>query len=222
MISLLQKNAVDLTTVDGLTVPERVFGVYDLDSLNPISLLFQTGYLTIKELVSGDIFRLGYPNKEVRAGFLNRLTASELERAGARDLMPMYQLGLHLESGDFQAFFEIVTGLFASIPYEQAARLNEANFHALFYLMLTMAGIESRAELLTNKGRIDLALEEKERVTIFEFKCGQSAEAGVAQIKEKGYAERWEGSGKAVRAVGVGFDAETRNLSGWKLEEVEV
>ncbi len=220
LIQLLQQDSVDLTGLDGLAVPDEIFGVYDLESLNPVSLLFQTGYLTIKEEVGDDIFRLGYPNKEVRKGFLRRLTASEMERAGAKNLMPMYQLGLHLESGDLEGFFEIIAGLFASIPYEQAARLNEANFHALFYLMLTMAGVQTQAELLTNVGRIDLALDGRERVHIFEFKCGQSAEAGLQQIKAKGYAERWLGCGKPILAVGVGFDSETRNLSGWKTADL--
>ena len=220
LIHLLQKNQTDLTEVDGLEVPADVFGVYDLNSLDPVALLFQTGYLTIKKRITDDVYRLGFPNQEVRKGFFRRLTASEFERAGTKDVLPMYQMSHFLEAGDMDRFFEIMTGLFAAIPYEQAARINEANFHALFYLMLRMAGVKSEAELLTNVGRIDLALESDERIHIFEFKCGQSAADGLQQIKDKRYADRWKGCGKPVYGVGVGFEVESRNLSGWVMEQL--
>ena len=85
LIQLLQRDSVDLTALDGMEVPDEVFGVYNLESLDPVALLFQTGYLTIKERVGDDIYRLGFPNKEVRRGMLRRLTASEFERAGAKN-----------------------------------------------------------------------------------------------------------------------------------------
>ncbi len=220
LIQLLQQSEIDLTTVDGLEVPEQVFGIYDLDSLDPIALLFQTGYLTIQAKVTDTVFRLGFPNREVRSGFLSRLTTSELQRAGAKNVLPIYKLDHYLETGDLDRFFEVLTGLFSSVPYEQAARLHEANFHALFYLILRMAGVKCESELLTNQGRIDLALESRERVSIFEFKCGQTAAEGLAQIKDKGYAERWQGTEKPVFGIGVGFDVETRNISGWEMEEL--
>jgi hypothetical protein len=79
--------------------------------------------------------------------------------------------------------------------------------------------VEATSEVLTSRGRIDLAVEFADRVYVFEFKCGQSAEAALRQIRERGYATRYAGSGKAITLIGINFDPEQRNLADWRVEQ---
>ena len=98
------------------------------------------------------------------------------------------------------------------------AKLNEANFHTLFYLMIGAGGYPAEMELLTCEGRIDLKVETKDKIYIMEFKCNQSAEKGISQIKEKRYYEPFLGKGKEIILLGINFSTETRNIKEYKAE----
>jgi len=119
---------------------------------------------------------------------------------------------------DFEAFFEAVQAIFASIPYTLNTQRDEAYFHTLFYLMVSASGADARSELLTSRGRIDLAVEFPDAVYILEFKCEQPPGVALRQIKEQGYAERYRGTGKRIWALGTAFDADARNLAAWQVE----
>jgi ATP-dependent exoDNAse (exonuclease V) beta subunit len=105
--------------------------------------------------------------------------------------------------------------IFADIPYTLETKRDEAFFHTVFYLAVSASGAEARSEVLTCDGRIDLLVEFPGKVFILEFKCGQSADTALAQIREKDYAAPYRGSGKALFLVGIDFDTETRNISEW-------
>jgi predicted metal-dependent HD superfamily phosphohydrolase len=126
------------------------------------------------------------------------------------------QLARHLQREDLAAFFEAMTAIFASIPYTLAAQRDEAYFHTIFYLALTASGADAMSELLTNRGRIDLAVHFPDKVYVVEFKCNQSAAVALAQIQAKGYAERYRGRGKRVILLGINFDTATRNVTDWQ------
>jgi ATP-dependent exoDNAse (exonuclease V) beta subunit len=128
------------------------------------------------------------------------------------------QLARHLQRADLDAFFAAMTAIFAAIPYTLSAQQDEAYFHTIFYLMLSASGVDATSELLTSRGRIDLAVVFPDKVYVLEFKCNQNAAAGLAQIRTKGYAERYRGSGKKVILVGINFDPATRNVAEWQVE----
>jgi hypothetical protein len=211
------ERGVEPSGLERVTAGERLLDKFDVDDLGTEALLFQTGYLTITGLVEGG-YRLGFPNQEVRLGFLEELWRAADKGLRGPHAQPVAQLGQALSEGRLDQFFELLTGVFAAIPYAQGARLNEANFHTLFYLLVNLAGTSGVAELLNNQGRIDLALERRDRVYVFEFKCGQSADVALHQIRAAGYADRWRGSGKAVVLVGVNFDPQKRNIAEWKTD----
>ncbi|MFP4394226.1 MAG: AAA family ATPase [Anaerolineales bacterium] len=217
LVNLLKERQYPLPQIEQLTAPETIFGTYDLDNLQPEALLFQTGYITITD-IEGRLYHFGYPNQEVKTAFLETLLytfAGENKRPLSTHVV---RLAGHLRREDFDAFFETIQAIFASIPYTLNTQRNEAYFHTLFYLMVSASGVEARSELLTSRGRIDLAVEFSEAVFIMEFKCGQSPHVALRQIAEQGYAERYRGSGKRLWAMGLEFDTEERNLVAWDVE----
>ncbi|MCX8084741.1 MAG: PD-(D/E)XK nuclease domain-containing protein [Calditerrivibrio sp.] len=114
-------------------------------------------------------------------------------------------------------FISVVSSIFAFIPYEEGIRLNEGSFHTLFYLMLSAGGLPARSEVLNYSGRIDMVLEMRDKVYIFEFKCNQSAEVALNQIKERDCHRQYLHSGKNIYLVGINFVVQKRNIEDYKV-----
>lgn len=215
LVNLLCEKQYDLTQLEGLEVDPSVFSTFEIDRLRIEALLFQTGYLTISDVRDG-IYRLTYPNQEVRTSFSKSLLYAVGDGIEDRASSQVLQLTRHLQREALPAFFDAMTAIFASIPYTLAARRAEAYFHTIFYLALTASGADAISELLTNRGRIDMAVHFPDKIYLLEFKCNQSAAVALEQIRAKGYAERYRGSGKRVIAIGINFDTKTRNISEWE------
>ena len=215
LVHLLKEKRYNLSGLEN-TLLDSSFATFDLDNLHPISLMFQTGYLTIKDMVE-TAYQLDYPNQEVKHAFSNHLLAAEIPQdAQAR----VIRLARHLAREDFDAFFETIRALFASIPYDLESKRDEAYFHTLFYLMVASSGADARSSVLTCEGKIDLLVEFPDRVCVIEFKCNQSAETALQQIRAKRYAAPHQGSGKRIFLLGVNFSTETRNIAEWKVEQL--
>jgi hypothetical protein len=215
LVNLLNQERYDLTKMEKLEVGQSTFATFEIDRLRLEALLLQTGYLTIKE-VQGPVYTLDYPNQEVKTAFTESLLYAVGEGIESRASSQVLQLARHLQREDLAAFFEAMTAIFASIPYTLAAQRDEAYFHTIFYLALTASGADAMSELLTNRGRIDLAVHFPDKVYVVEFKCNQSAAVALAQIQAKGYAERYRGRGKRVILLGINFDTATRNVTDWQ------
>jgi hypothetical protein len=216
-VNLLREKQYHLPDIENTEAVESVFGTYDIDSLKPEALLFQTGYLTIKD-VRERIYRLSYPNYEVKTAFLEILLHSLAEGVSGTGISKFALLSKYLREENFEAFFETITAIFASIPYTLNSQRDEAYFHTLFYLMVSASGAEVRTEVLTSRGRIDLLAEFSDKVYLMEFKCNQNADIAVKQIREKGYAEKYKQSGKKIFLMGINFSTEKRIPSEWKTE----
>ncbi len=219
LINLLKQTGYYLPEIEGLQVSQTIFSTFDIEHLQPKALLFQTGYVTIKT-VKERLYTLAYPNQEVKRAFTETLLLSLTGNAAEDVNSHVLRLAGHLRRKEFDAFFETMTAIFAAIPYDLEAKRDEAYFHTLFYLMMAASGADARSSVLTCRGRIDLALFFAETMYIVEFKCGQSAETAIRQIKETGYADPYRADGKAIYLIGIEFDAEQRNLAGWKIERL--
>ncbi len=217
LIDLLRERHYPLPELERFQAPEMVFTTYSLDNLQPEALLFQTGYTTIKD-VQEMVYTFGYPNDEVRTAFVTQLLYTFAGQQRQSVGLLVLQLKQHLLREDFATFAATIQALFAHIPYPATAHQDEAHFHALFYLMVAAAGMPATPELLTNRGRIDLAVELPDQVFVMEFKCDQSVQAALQQIRDKGYADRYRQSGKRVFLMGLNFSTEKRNLVDWGIE----
>lgn len=221
LVKLMKERNFPLANIENLRLDEQTFSVYELERLQPEALLFQTGYITIKDVITiGDshekLYAFHYPNQEVRISFLKFLMFSHLPGNGDY-IYKVFQLSEMLYQEQFEKFFGNIKSVFASIPYELESKRDEAYFHTAFYLILNTSGTNTQNEVLTCKGRIDMVVEYSDKIFIIEFKCNQSAQKGIDQIKEKKYADKYMQSGKKIVFVGVNFDSEKRNVGEWKI-----
>jgi hypothetical protein len=214
LVNLLREKQYSLPALEGLQVDHSAFSTFELEHLRPEALLFQTGYLTISN-VEDDIYTLDYPNREVKRSFTKSLLFATGAMANGMSSQVL-RLSRYLQDGDLDAFFETVTAIFASIPYDIQTKRDEAYYHTLFYLMLTASGGDAQSSVLTCRGRIDMVVTYPKRVYIIEFKCNQNAEAALRQIHERGYVTPYLGGSKQVVLIGINFSTEKRNLADWQ------
>lgn len=220
---LIKAKQVPAYQLERISGSDTLLESADLTAIDPVSLLFQTGYLTIKKIDASNPLRLryhlSYPNEEVKNSFLKNLLA---DYAGKPVFMAENtftdKMREALETGDLDDFFRVLSSLFASIPY-QITGTQESYFHTVVHVVLTLTGYIVHSEIPTNQGRMDAVLDAGERVYIFEFKLRESADDALAQIRERGYPERFRAAGKPLTLVGVAFDAEAKNVREWKATE---
>ena len=216
---LLRMLERDPVLLDDIEVSQTSFSVYEPDRPALMSLLYQTGYLTIKEArQEGEerVYRLGCPNYEVRKAF-NESLSMEFSHLGAFDHSSLLnQMLSALRHDDVNDMLDALSCFFANIPANITVK-REKYYQALFYAVFVLIGARTYAECWTNRGRVDAVVETPCGIYVFEFKLNGTAEEAIAQIKEKGYHEKYLRAGKKVTLAGVAFDSEMRNLSDRKI-----
>ncbi|MDE6058277.1 MAG: ATP-binding protein, partial [Muribaculaceae bacterium] len=196
---------------------DRLAGL-DLRNVDPTALLYQAGYLTIGDYnFRNDTVRLKVPNKEVREGLFNDLLQFyvKVKRGTAEGVVS--DLVEHLESDRPDDMLKSLRAYFAGIPYDLKMD-NENNFHNAFYILVTLIGLDAKAEAHTSDGRIDLLIETLDYVYVIELKYDASADEALRQIDEKEYALQFEADGRKVFRIGVSFSSETRRIEDWKIQ----
>ncbi len=199
---------------------ESSFSSYEIENLQILPLMFQTGYLTIKDFRILDGFRefkLGFPNFEVEEAFNKRILQSYTTLEMGRVSWPLRKLITALRANDLDEFFQILKVFFAGIDYDLHIK-NEKYYQTIFYVIFKVLGLRIDAEVKTNVGRIDTVIRLNGRIFIFEFKLFDTAASALAQIKEKKYAEKYMDSGEEIILIGAAFDPETKNVDDWVSE----
>ena len=182
-----------------------------------VATLYYTGYLTIKEFDRmTNTFVLGYPNGEVRRGFLQNVLGVLTRVGDGRASTLVIELLMKVRSGDIGGYLEKLRSFFADFPYELIKR-NEAHYQDVIYCITKLLGFYVQAEYRTSSGRADMILGTKEAVYVFEFKLDAGAEAAMSQIDTKEYALPFAADGRRVVKVAVSFSSETRNIADWKV-----
>ncbi len=202
---------------DGIEVGLAAFESFDLDHISTISLLFQTGYLTIKAVDEYQIFTLGYPNNEVRFSMISHLMGifAEVEASEVPPIAAHLRKALSQEKVDKAV--ETLNNLLKRIPHQHKGK-TESFYHAIIHLIFHFLGIFLRSEVNTSEGRADAFVETKNTVYCFEFKLDKDAKTALNQIKEKGYLESYRGTGKKLIAVGINFSSQSGSIDDWKAE----
>ena len=185
-------------------ISEEDLNVCGLENIRPIAMLYQGGYLTIKDCQDG-VFTLGIPDEEVRRALNSQLVQKFAEKNGDQYRNATCRA---LKQADFDIFFGNLSDLYAHLIYgPKEERVQE-------FFRVT-------AEDRQSHGRADLVAETPERIFVFELKVDGTPQEALAQIKEKGYAEPYRHSGKEVHLIGLSFDGETRRLTGTATEPLE-
>jgi len=220
LVNLIKEKKYPIPEIETLKLKKMRFSAYDIDRLNLLSLLYQTGYITIKG-VDGSLFQLGYPNQEVKVSFLDYLF-EELVEIDSPTIKEQYIfLHKYLSQETIELFIETVNSILSSIPYQHISNQDEHYYHTVFYLMLSASGVEVQTEVLTSVGRIDMEVYFADKIYIIELKCNQPAEKAIEQIKKKRYFEKHLSTNKKIILVGINFNTQERRITDWKLEEME-
>ncbi len=198
--------------------PEQLTS-FHAGALDPISVLFQTGYLTIDHF--DKTFRqyiLRYPNQEVRFSMQQHLLLVYQEKYPGNALAPVVALAKALAVKDIEKVVVTLNSAFASIPYDLWQKENEHFYHALVHLIFSLLGTYIRSEVHTANGRCDALVENEHYIYAFEFKLDGSAEAALQQIREKGYLSPYQDSPKEKVAVGINFSTAQKVVEEYKVE----
>ena len=222
LLEVIKKQRFNFEEVLNTPVSNFAFDAYEIDRINPLTLLLQTGYLTIDSAVKryGDtVYRLRFPNLEVKGSFETYLTGycSGLRTDQVKD--SVYKLADAVTAGDVDGFMEAMKVFFAQLPYDVHLK-NENNFHLLFFSIFMLLGISIEAESRTNEGRIDAVASNEGFVFVFEFKLDKTRELALDQIKNRDYFRRYLNSGKKIFLVGVNFDMECGQIQDWTSQAV--
>lgn len=192
---------------------------YRTDNPDLTPLLYQTGYLTILDYDERrKRYTLGFPNEEVQYGFLKSLMPVYTPASVAGTGVDIYTLDDYIESGNTDGVRDILTALFASIPYTAGDRPFEHYFQAVIYLVFTLLGKFCQCEMHTYTGRIDCSVQTQDYIYLFEFKRDSSAAEALAQINSKEYSLPFIADSRTLYKIGVSFDSESRKLTDWAVD----
>ena len=226
LIETLLRRGVASPDLDGLSATDDLLSAFDVDEMSAEALLFQTGYLTIRDVEERHgrtRYRLGYPNHEVRENLNGRLLNALLPRPSRRlaDDAPLHDL---LAENDFEGLEALFRAFFASIPYQWHTRNEIAGYEgyyaSVFYSWFAAAGLDVRVEDATARGRLDMAVLFDGRVYLFEFKMVDREPEGtaMAQLRDKDYAGKYRRPGRPIHLIGVEFSREDRNVAAFAVE----
>lgn len=196
---------------------ERRLGDYRVDDPDPVPLLFQAGYLTIRSVdVAFGRYALAVPNGEVRYGLVESLLPAWAPGYSESRGTDVYTLLDLVEAGDADGMRDVISALFASIPYTRADDPFENYFQAVLWLVFALLGRYVSCEMRQARGRVDCVIEARRHVYVIEFKRDGTAAEALAQIEENGYAVPYAADSRVLHRIGCAFDSSTRLLSDWQ------
>ncbi|UTY24978.1 ATP-binding protein [Treponema denticola] len=228
LVNYLKDAYYNVPDLDGnVELDESMLNEYRADTKNPIPILFQSGYLTIKEYIEeGNMYRLGFPNDEVRYGFLKNLFPAYSSLRPDETGVSIWKFVEDIRAGNVDEFMERMQAIIAGVPYDNLPKdklnLREQNYQTAVYLIFKLMGQFVQTEIHCAKGRADCIVHTKDSIYIFEFKLmsAGTADDAIVQIKEKGYASQFKAEGKKIILIGSSFDEEMRTIGDWKTEKL--
>ncbi len=224
LVELLKHTHYDLYEMANTETDADTLNSIDSASNNPIPVIYQSGYLTIKDYdPEFKIYRLGFPNREVEEGFIKYLLPFYTSVSAPKTPFEIGQFVREVRSGNYDAFFRRLQSFFADTPYEVIAgqkpeRDTELHYQNVLFIVFRLVGLYTKVEYHTSNGRIDLVLQTDRYIYIMEFKLNGTAEEALRQIDEKQYALPFANDERKLFKIGVNFSSETRNIEKWMVE----
>ncbi|MBE6328928.1 MAG: AAA family ATPase [Bacteroidales bacterium] len=212
LVELMQDQDMKLWNITKKLVSSDVLNSVDIATTEPISVIFQSGYLTIKGYKNEyDGYLLGFPNEEVKRGFLRYLIPRYTSVRPSDTAFEIESFVEEVRGGDISGFMKRLKSFFANTPYD-LIKDTENHYQNVLFILCNLCGLYTKAEFHTSDGRVDMTIETTDYVYIFEFKYNGTAEEAMSQIKEKNYAQPFLASDKKIALIGANFSGETRNI----------
>lgn len=221
LVELLRKNDVPIESLENCDMDAQSMGNVDVINTDPLPVLYQSGYLTIKgydrEFM---LYKLGFPNEEVRDGFLKFLLPFYANVSPTQSATSIYNFIMDLRRDDIDAFMQRLASFFAGYNYDLIPRHDlERHYQNVIFTVCRLIGLRVEAEYRTSSGRIDMLLATNTSVFIFEFKLNVSSKAALRQAERKDYAAQFATDKRHIYIIGVNFSSEIRGIEDWKIEE---
>ncbi|MBF0407655.1 MAG: ATP-binding protein [Candidatus Riflebacteria bacterium] len=221
LINLMKNRRMDIDEEKKRWVDSEAFSAYEVERLEILPLLFQTGYMTIadtRQIGSLTQYRLDFPNLEVATSFTKVLLSRQTDKPMNEVTSAFGNLLAGFFQNDLGAVFLALQSLFAGINQELHIPL-EKYYQSLFVMVFRLLGAEIQTEVKTADGRIDAIVQGADTTYIIEFKLNGTAKEAIDQIRDKNYCLPYKNTGKKIIAVGVEFSREKRNITEWLTEQ---
>ncbi|MDE5874084.1 MAG: ATP-binding protein [Muribaculaceae bacterium] len=220
LIKLIETHSYSLEKLDGARRRESQLGnITDIES-DFVPLLYQSGYLTIKDYDSiSEEYILGFPNLEVRKAFWESMVDHFFRRRGGGNSFDINKFLHDINHGNPEGFMKRLQSLFADTHSEYETN-KEIHFQNMMAIVAKMLGLTVRTEVHSSAGRCDMQILTPVYIYVFEFKIDESPMIALAQIKEKGYVMPFASDSRLKFMVGANFSSKTRTLTDWLIEEI--
>ena len=219
IVDRMKEKDLDLEKYMNQSAPEIVLKEADSAYSSDLAILFQAGFLTIKEYdMRKDIYHLGIPNREVREGMSKLFMEKFLNPNSFESQNFLFDMTDAIERGEPERFLTLLKSFFAGVPFELSRGDKEIYFHNAFYIVTNLLGLKVQAERHTSAGSIDLVISTPDFVYVIEIKLNKKPQDALDQINSKEYALPWEADSRKVFKIGAVFSSRTRTLSKWIVE----
>ena len=216
LVELMKRHNYDVKEIEDIVTSGPVLDSIDSTSTDPVPVIYQSGYLTIKDYNEEfENYTLGFPNREVEQGFFRFLLPNYASVSVTKSPYEIQRFVEEVRKGDVDSFLSRLQTFFDDIPYELAPRDREVHYQNILYIVFKLMGFHAEVEYHTSRGRVDLVLKTSDYIYVMEFKLDGTAEEAMAQIDAKGYASAFAADGRKVVKVGVNFSSETRTIDRW-------
>ena len=217
LVYQLKKTCYPLENMTEEDVTADTLNSIDIMDENPLPLLYQSGYLTLKSYDRRfDSYRLGFPNREVEQGFIKYLLPFYTPKVDDKSRFSVARFVKDIERGDAEGFMQRLEAFFANGDYEVVGHA-EKYFQNTLYVFFRLLGFYVDVERRTANGRIDVVMQTPQYVYVMELKTDKSAADALRQIEEKGYARPFAADGRQLFKIGVNFSTQTRLIDDWKV-----
>ncbi len=206
---------------ENLQMGELSLGNFNIEKIDPVPILFQTGYLTIKSFdPNTHLYHLDYPNKEVKASILDALLSAYRDLSSGDSMGITGDLTAALQNIDIPRLIALLNALIASIPYDHWKADSESIFHIIFHLAFQKIGLGIQTEAHSSLGRCDVLIFTLNCIYAIELKLNASADKALDQILKQGYLQPYMHDNRKRMALGISFSSEERTIKEYRIKEV--
>ena len=218
LVELIKKANFNIEELSGYEASEEQMNSIHIDDIDPIPVLYQSGYLTIKDFDEEfRLYTLNYPNEEVKSGFVNFLLPFYTKVQASQTSTIVSKFVTSVRKGKADDFMRQLQSLMAGTPYELIKDL-ENHYQNVIYIITKLMGLYVQAEYRTSNGRIDILIGTNDYVYIIELKFNATAQEAMEQIEEKDYSLPFATDGRQIIKIGANVSKETRNIENWIVE----
>ena len=218
LVEALRKTNYNLEELTQEEVTADLLGSIDSIETNPLPLIYQSGYLTVKDYDEEfQSYHLGFPNLEVERGFTRFLIPYYTSLTPQQSSSFIANFVKEVRTGQAEQFMQRLDSLFANGDYQIAGDA-ELYFQNAVWVIFKLVGLYTEVEHHTTNGRIDMLIKPQDYIYIIEFKLDNSADDALRQIEEKQYAKPFEHDGRTIYKIGVNFSSQTRRIDDWKIK----